>query len=81
MRGQLYVLLSKVRAVFVGGREDREAEEELQTHLSLATEENVRRGMPPGEARRAAYLAMGGMGRLRWRLWRWGSERTPSSSA
>src|SRR4051812_32468306 len=44
------------------GRAPRDAEldEELEFHLARATERNVRRGMSPDEARRAALAAFGG---------------------
>jgi putative ABC transport system permease protein len=42
-------------------RRDRdELTTELETHLELLTEENVRRGLSPSEARRAAILRLGG---------------------
>ena len=40
------------------GREDFTAE--LETHLELLTEDNVRRGLSPAEARREAILRLGG---------------------
>jgi predicted permease len=39
---------------------DRELDDEIASHLELATEENLRRGMPAGEARRQALLKFGG---------------------
>jgi putative ABC transport system permease protein len=39
-------------------REDR-LREELELHVELATEANIKRGMPPAEARRAALIALG----------------------
>jgi len=38
---------------------DERLRQELELHLELATEANVRRGMTPGEARRAARIALG----------------------
>src|SRR5262252_3371712 len=51
---------SKGDAVFRSHRE-REARprQELELHLELATEANIRRGMTPDEARRAARIALG----------------------
>ena len=40
---------------------DREFDEELAAHLELATEEHLRRGMTPAEARRLALVKLGGM--------------------
>ena len=39
---------------------DAELDEELEFHIARATERNVRRGLPPDEARRAALAAFGG---------------------
>lgn len=43
---------------------DAELEDELAFHIDSAAERNVRRGMSPGEARRAALAAFGG--RAHW---------------
>jgi predicted permease len=43
---------------------DAELDEELEFHIAMATERNVRRGMPPNEARRLALAAFGG--RAHW---------------
>jgi predicted permease len=50
-----------LRALF--GRADLEAEmdREMRAHVEMEVEENVRRGMSPEDARRAAYVAFGGM--------------------
>lgn len=39
--------------------------EELESHLAMLTEENLRRGMDPAEARRQAALSLGGIAQLR----------------
>ena len=39
-------------------------EEELRAHLEMLAEENVRRGMTPDEARRAARVRFGGVAQL-----------------
>lgn len=44
---------------------DREFDQELGAHLALLTDENIRRGMTPEEARRAAHLRLGGVTQLR----------------
>lgn len=44
---------------------DRRFADEMRFHVEMATEANVRRGMPPDEARRAALAEFGG--RERWR--------------
>src|SRR5688572_32533617 len=42
-----------------------EQDDEFRFHLEMETERNLRRGMPPGEARRAAVLAFGARERFR----------------
>jgi len=42
-------------------RRDADLADELETHLAMHVEENVRRGMPPQEARRQAILHLGGL--------------------
>ncbi|HKW88809.1 MAG TPA: ABC transporter permease [Candidatus Acidoferrales bacterium] len=46
-------------------QDDDEFSRELQTHLNLLTEENIRRGMSPAEARRQAHIRLGGSSQLR----------------
>jgi putative ABC transport system permease protein len=60
--------LRQVRAWFLrfGGlfrkqRSDRELAEEIESNLQLHIEDNLRRGMTPGEARRQALLKFGGV--------------------
>jgi predicted permease len=40
---------------------DREFNDELATHIDLLVEENIQSGMPPEEARRAAFIKLGGL--------------------
>src|SRR5580698_7071209 len=44
---------------------DREFQHELDTHLELATQENIRRGMTPEDAARAARIRLGGNTQLK----------------
>ena len=55
----LRVLASRVRGLST--KRQLELGDELRAHLEMATEENVRRGMPPEEARYAAHRAFGGV--------------------
>jgi predicted permease len=55
----LRVLLSRVRGLGRGRRDDDDMREQIAAHLDEATDEYVRRGMPPDEARRAARLDFG----------------------
>jgi predicted permease len=57
----LRAALARIAGVFTGQRADEELREELQAHLEMETAENIRRGMPPGEARRQALIASGGL--------------------
>ena len=43
--------LARIAGIFTKNRADDEVREELQAHLEMETAENVRRGMPPDEAR------------------------------
>ena len=52
---------ARIAELFQKDRRDGELREELESHLEMATAENVRRGMPPDEARRHARIASGGM--------------------
>jgi putative ABC transport system permease protein len=58
-------LAARVRAFFVAGRDDRDFDEELASHLAMMTEENMGRGMTPEAARRAASIRMGSAASLR----------------
>lgn len=55
----------RLRALWRRERLDRELDDELRFHLEMATERNLRRGMPPEEARRAALESFGGVERHR----------------
>ena len=57
----LRVALARIIGVFTGRRADDELREELESHLEMATAENIRRGMPPDVARRQALLWSGGL--------------------
>jgi putative ABC transport system permease protein len=52
--------ISTLRSI-AGASNDDEVRDELQTHLTLEIEENMRRGMSADAARRAALLAAGGI--------------------
>src|SRR5215470_2456052 len=48
-------------ASFGKSRRDRDLADELASHLQLHTDENMRRGMSPGQARRDALIKLGGL--------------------
>src|SRR6266446_2638761 len=54
-------LLSRFWNLFHKQRLDHDLNSELQTHLDFLTEENIRRGMSPAEATRAACREFGGV--------------------
>ena len=45
--------------LFTGGRRERELVEELESHIQMQTEDNLRSGLSPEEGRRAAALKFG----------------------
>jgi hypothetical protein len=61
----LRTLVSRTLAIFRTSSAERDMDEELQTHLNLATEENLRNGMTPEVARSAALRAFGGVTQTR----------------
>ena len=58
-------LRHRLRALLRKSEMDREMDEEVRFHLEREAEENVRRGMTPSEARRAALLRFGGVEQVR----------------
>src|ERR1700742_122005 len=58
-------IASRFRSQTSAATTDREFQQELDTHLDLATQENIRRGMPPAEAARAARIRLGGATQLK----------------
>jgi predicted permease len=53
--------LVRLGGLFNKGRKDRELQEELDSHIQMHVEDNLRAGMPPEEARRQAMIKFGGM--------------------
>src|SRR5262245_21250478 len=60
-------LLARLRAALSGGDLDRDFALELQSHLEMLTEDNIRKGMPPAEARRQAAIRLGATSSLQSR--------------
>jgi predicted permease len=54
-------LVERCRVLLARDRFEEELDEELRFHLEAATEKYVESGMSPGEARRAALRALGGV--------------------
>jgi putative ABC transport system permease protein len=55
----------KLRALLAPTRTEREIDDELRFHIEMETEENVRRGMMPRDARREAFRRFGGVERFK----------------
>lgn len=53
-------LLHGIRSFFHRAQLDGDLDAEVSSHLELAIEENLKRGLPPDEARRQALLRFGG---------------------
>lgn len=58
-------LLRRVRAALTSTRAERDLRDELQLHLDLQTEQFLRAGMTPAEARAAALREFGGLEQAR----------------
>src|SRR5467141_2977350 len=50
-----------LRNLFSSRRVDIDLDQEVHSHLEMLTEENIRAGMPPEEAQRAARIELGGI--------------------
>jgi putative ABC transport system permease protein len=59
------VTIHRIRGFFGKRSRDRELEAELRAHLDMLTDENIRRGMSPVEARYAARREFGGVERAK----------------
>jgi hypothetical protein len=59
------ILLSRCAALIHLRKLDADLDEELLTHIELATEENKKRGMPEEAARTAALRSFGGVTQTR----------------
>ena len=58
-------LAGRLRAFFRTRDLDRDFEQELESHLAMLTEDNVRRGMTPEQARREALIRVGGIASIK----------------
>ena len=62
---QIRTLLSRCASLFRRQRLDEDLDQELRSHIQLAMEENMQRGMSEPEARTAALRAFGGVTQTR----------------
>ena len=51
--------IARFRALFTAFADDSELDQELDSHVTMLTDDNIRRGMTPDGARRAALLVVG----------------------
>src|SRR5918992_5399494 len=58
---QIRALLARVGGLFDKAARDRELDHELESHLLMQIDDNVRAGMTPDEARRQALLRFDGV--------------------
>jgi predicted permease len=56
---------SFLRNLFLSRRVEVDLDQEVHAHLELLTEENIRAGMPPHEAQRAARIELGGVEQMK----------------
>jgi putative ABC transport system permease protein len=61
-------LMTRLRALLRKSEMERELDEELRYHIEQQTEQNIRLGMDPEEARRAAQKAFGGVEQAKERI-------------
>jgi putative ABC transport system permease protein len=64
---RLRILISRFVALFRKARREQELDEEVRSHLEMLTEENLRKGMSPEEARYAALRSFGGVEQMKER--------------
>jgi len=60
---RLNILRARLRALFQRESVLQDIEEELRIHVEMETETNIKRGMPPDEARSAALKSFGSLSR------------------
>jgi hypothetical protein len=61
--------LARLFSIFNRRRRESEFAEELESHLAMHIEDNLRSGMSPEDARRQALIKLGGV-TLTWELYR-----------
>ena len=61
----LHTLIARIIAFFKSRDLDDDFERELESHVVMLTDDNIRRGMSPGDARRAALIRLGAQSSLK----------------
>lgn len=62
---QLRAWLLRFKGMFLKDARDREFEEEIESHLQMHIDDNIRAGMSPREARRVAVMKLGGIDQMK----------------
>ena len=62
---RVVAFVARLRALFARRRLEREADQEVELHLDLLTDQYVRAGMSPADARRSARAKFGGVTQIR----------------
>jgi predicted permease len=57
---RLRAIIMRVRGLFTARRDNGDFEAELESHIALHTDEGIRNGLAPAEARRQALIRLGG---------------------
>ncbi|HLH02443.1 MAG TPA: ABC transporter permease [Bryobacteraceae bacterium] len=65
MLSSLYRAAARIRALFASRAFDQDLSSEIESHISLRTEDHLRRGVPPEEAERLARVEFGSVSQLR----------------
>jgi putative ABC transport system permease protein len=65
MVASIKTLCSRIRGWFTRARVDQDFDQELSSHLEMLTSENVKQGMSPDKAKRAAQMRLGGVTQLK----------------
>ena len=58
---KLRAWLSRFKGLFLKNARERELADEIESHLQLHIDDNIRAGMSPEEARRVAVMKLGGV--------------------
>ena len=58
---QLRAWLLRLRSVFLKNKREIDLAEEIESHLQMHIDDNIRAGMSPAEAKRVAVIKLGGV--------------------
>ena len=62
---RLRLILSRLRAIFRGGRVESDIDEEIRAHIEMRTQDNIRSGMTHEEAQADALRRFGNIGHIK----------------